>query len=85
MELIERLLTAAECMAAMGIGSSEFYERIAAGRITTGVKIGIRQRRWPASEVKRLVELTIAEADESRVKDEVAKMIAARAMLLEAA
>jgi predicted DNA-binding transcriptional regulator AlpA len=59
---VDRLLTSKEVCAALGRSHASLYRDIAAGRIAPPVKIGASSR-WPASEIRALIDKAIATRD----------------------
>ncbi len=55
MELIDPLLTAKECAAALGVSLPTFYRRIADGSIPKPMKIGALSK-WAKSDITAVIE-----------------------------
>lgn len=64
--------------AQFGISNSGFYEWIARGLMTPGVKLSWRSVGWPASELEAIAAARIAGKSEAEIKTLVQSLLAAR-------
>lgn len=70
---------------AMGWANSTLYQKIKDGLFVPPVKIGPRSSGWPSDEVAAVQGAIIAGADEDEVRSLVAKLVAHRSALRQAA
>ena len=83
--VIRSLLGKPAVRGAIGWANSTLYAKIQAGLFVPPVKIGPRSSRWPSDEVAAVQEAIIAGADEDELRSLVAKLVAQRSTLRQAA
>lgn len=72
------LLRLPEVKARIGLSRSALYKQIQDGLFTRPIKLGPRAVAWPSREIEAIAGLRIAGKSDAEIRQEVAKLAAAR-------